>query len=224
MDKKNLPQTSSTYKLKSLIESLFDRILPLGTVQCVNGPTRFENGVAASGLDHFWTTNPNKLSDVHTYFHGSSDHKIVIGTRFTKCVVRNQRYVKKRSYKNFKANVFIDAIQSTSWWDLYSCENPEEAVEIFTNKLTLILDEMAPVKKYQVRNNYAPWLTNATKGLMTDRDLAQKKAAETGLSDDWKTFKKLRNQINNKHPVRPGLFKNVFELFSEVQMKTEKCS
>ena len=57
---------------------------------------------------------------------------------------------------------------------------------------------MAPIKKYQVRNNYAPWLTNATKGLMTDRDLAQKKAAESGLSDDWKAFKKLRNQINNK--------------------------
>jgi hypothetical protein len=71
-------------------------------------------------------------------------------------------------------------------------------VNIFTNKLTLLLNEMAPIKTYQVRKKYAPWLTNATKGLMTERDLAQKKAAETGNTDDWKHFRKLRNQINSK--------------------------
>ena len=195
--KLNPPKTSSTYKLKTLIENLFDRILPLGAVQCVNGPTRFESGVASSGLDHFWTSNPNKLSDIHSYFHGSSDHKIIIGTRYTKCVVRNSRYVKKRSYKNFNTNEFIQAIQSTSWWDLYSSEDPEPAVEIFTQKLNIILNEMAPIKKYQMRNNYAPWLSSSTKGLMNDRDLAQKKATETGKSDDWKAFKKIRNQINS---------------------------
>ena len=196
--KPNLPKNSSTQKLKPLIENLFDKILPLGAVQCVNGPTRYENGVAASGLDHFWTSNPNKLSDVHTYFHGSSDHKIVIGTRYTKCIVRNPRYIRKRSYKNFNSNEFLEAVQATSWWDLYTCEDPEQAVNIFTSKLTLILDEMAPMKTYQVRKKYAPWLTNGTKGLMTERDLAQKKAAETGKADDWKHFRKLRNQINSK--------------------------
>ena len=196
--KPNLDQNSSTYKLKTLIENLFDKILPLGAVQCVNGPTRFVSGAAASGLDHFWTSNPNKLSEIHTYFHGSSDHKIIIGTRYTKCLVRNQRYVKKRSYKNFIQKDFLEAIQSSSWWDLYSCQDPEQAVEIFTNKLNLILDEMAPVRKYQIRNKYAPWLTNASKSLLTDRDLAQKKASETGNDDDWKTFRKLRNQLNSR--------------------------
>ena len=61
--------------------------------------------------------------------------------------------------------------------------------------MTLILDDMAPVKKYQVRSNYAPWLTSKTKDLMNDRDLAQKTAAETGNEEDWKKFKVLRNQI-----------------------------
>ena len=57
---------------------------------------------------------------------------------------------------------------------------------------------MAPVRKYQIRNKYAPWLTNSSKSLLTDRDLAQKKATETGNDDDWKTFRKLRNQLNSR--------------------------
>ena len=94
--KPNSDQNSITKQLKPLILSLFDKILPHGMVQCVNGPTRFESNSDPSGLDHYWTSNPNKLSDVHTYFHGSSDHKLLSGTRYTKSIVRKSRYVKKR--------------------------------------------------------------------------------------------------------------------------------
>ena len=194
--KSDLSKSSITHKLKPLIEKLFDRILPHGAVQCMTGPTRFENGSASSGLDHFWTTNPNKLSEVHGYFHGS-DHKVLIGTRYTKSIIRHSRYVKKRSYKNFSPNEFLAAIQATSWWEVYRCEDTENAVQIFTQKLTNILDQMAPIKKFQVRSHYAPWLTSATKEMMTERDLAQKKASESGKNEDWKQFKKLRNKMNS---------------------------
>ena len=194
----NPEPSSSTYRLRDLIQNLFEQILPLGAVQCVKGATRFENGSVPSGLDHFWTTNPNKLSDVHTYFHGSSDHKIILGTRFTKSRVASPKFIKKRSYKHFDERNFLDAVTALSWWDLYRCEDPEEAARIFTNKLNSVLDEMAPVKKFQVRNHYAPWLTSSTKALITERDLAQLKAAKSGAENDWKLFKQLRNRINNK--------------------------
>ena len=60
---------------------------------------------------------------------------------------------------------------------------------------------MAPVKKFQVRSHYAPWLTNRTKALITERDLAQMRAAESGEENDWKMFKQLRNNINNRLKV-----------------------
>ena len=193
----NLNQNCSTYKLKPLIEALFNKILPYGMVQCVKGATRFESNAEPSGLDHFWTSNPNKLSDVHSYFHGSSDHKILSGTRYTKSALRNSRYVKKRSYKNFCPDLFLKSLKETSWWELYSCNDPDEAVEIFTKKLTLILDEMAPIKKYQVCPKYAPWLSNGTKELINDRNLAHKRAAKSGNEDDWKEFKRIRNRVNS---------------------------
>ena len=194
--RKDLDQNCITKKLKPLIVSLFERILPYGMVQCTKGPTRFESNSTPSGLDHFWTSNPNKLSDVHSYFQGSSDHKLITGTRYTKSIVRNSRYVKKRSYKNFSPQLFIQAVRQISWWELYSCDDADEAVSIFTQKLTNILDEMAPIKKYQIHPKYAPWLSESTKELMKERDLSQKKAAKSGKNDDWKDFKKLRNNVN----------------------------
>ena len=40
----NVPYSSQTYKLRSLISALFTRILPFGVCQLVNGPTRFSPG------------------------------------------------------------------------------------------------------------------------------------------------------------------------------------
>ena len=48
-----------------------------------------------------------------------------------------------------------------------------EALRIFNDKLMNILDLHAPVKTIQIRNNYAPWLSNSTKELMKERDIAQ---------------------------------------------------
>ena len=68
---------------------------------------------------------------------------------------------------------------------------------MFTDALTSILDEMAPIKKFEVWSKYAPWLSASTKQKISERDLAQEKAARTGETEDWKIYKKLRNNINN---------------------------
>ena len=69
------------------------------------------------------------------------------------------------------------------------------ATEILTSKLTGVLDEMAPVKKIQTRNNYAPWLGKETKLLKDKREAAHEKAAETQRQEDWRLFRGLRNQV-----------------------------
>ena len=42
------------------------------------------------------------------------------------------------------------------------------AVNIFTEKLTAILDRMAPVKKFQIRTKYAAWVGEGIKIMMQD--------------------------------------------------------
>ena len=195
--KPTIPTNSQSYKLRSLIQLLFDRILPLGAVQCVGVATRFWPNQQPSGLDHYFTSNPRKLSEVQVIQQGSSDHKMIFATRYSRCISRKPRIIKKRSYKNFEASKFLLAVQQISWWRIYNCNDINIAVRILSDELTQILDKMAPIKVFQVRTNYAPWLSSNTKDLMKKRDSAQKKASETNLNEDWRTYKGLRNRVNN---------------------------
>ena len=43
-----------------------------------------------------------------------------------------------------------EAVEKISCWEVYACEDVYTDVDIFTRKLTDILDKMAPVKKFQV--------------------------------------------------------------------------
>ena len=70
-----------------------------------------------------------------------------------------------------------------------------EAVQLFTNKITFILDQMAPVKTFQTTSKYCPWLTENTKKLIKDRNQAQELFSENKSEENYKHFKKLRNNV-----------------------------
>ena len=77
----NVPRSSQTYKLKSLISALFTRIFPHGISQLVSGPTRHFPGQKPSGLDHLYTNVPEKISAVSKYFCRVSNHMITSEVR-----------------------------------------------------------------------------------------------------------------------------------------------
>ena len=111
---------------------------------------------------------------------------------------KNIRYVRKRSYKNFNTEAFLDEVARIKWWDIYQCDDVDTAVKLFSEKLTRILDHHAPVKTFQTRTKYASWLSDSTKQLMKERDHAQRRAAATSSEEDWKQFRQLRNQVTSK--------------------------
>ena len=189
----DIAETAYNKKLKPLVEKLFESIFPHGFSQLVTSPTRQD-----SILDHYYCNRPSKISPVVAENRGGSDHKLIIATRFAKPVKRLQRYVTKRSYKNFKSDDFKAAVRNILWFDLYQCEDVEQAVAIFTQKITSILDSMAPVRKIQARARFAPWLSEETKKLMRSRDYAQQRASESKKIEDMKEFKNLRNCVTNR--------------------------
>ena len=93
---------------------------------------------------------------------------------------------------------FIEDVRKASWWSVYRCEDANEAAEIFTHKLTEILDRHAPVKVFQTRTNFAPWLSEETKQLMQERDRAQIWASSSSRKEDWSNYRVLRNKVTKK--------------------------
>ena len=91
------------------------------------------------------------------------------------CIQSHPKIVKKRSYKEFNLAQFLTKIRAISWLDIYLSEDLETATDLFTKRITEILDEMAPIKTYQTRKQYAPWLSADIKKEMKARDEAQDK-------------------------------------------------
>ena len=188
----NLPSHHSSVRLKSLIDALFEKILPLGVTQMVSGATRFARGQPSTGLDHVYSNKPEKISQVQTFFTGMSDHKF---TRFSKSFKIIPRYVTKRCFKNFDDQMFRQKLAESNLDDILSCTDANEAAELLVTKLNCLLDQMAPVRTIQTHTNYAPWLGEETKKLRQERGRAQEKAGLSGDPDDWRIYTSLRNQV-----------------------------
>ena len=73
---------------------------------------------------------------------------------------------------------------------MFQAEDVDLAVKIFSEKLTSILDRLAPIRTIQTRRKYVPWLSQETRTLMEQRDQAQTRAARTRSQEDWLNYKK----------------------------------
>ena len=60
---------------------------------------------------------------------------------------------------------------------------------------------MAPIRTNQVREKYAPWLSDKTKQLLQERNSAQAAAALSRDPDDWRLYKNLRNSATAKMKI-----------------------
>jgi hypothetical protein len=182
-------------KLKSLIQDLFERILPHGVCQLVQVPTHAQQGLATKCLDHLYATNPEKLSEISAEFTGMSDHKLISVSRFTKNLRNNPRYVRKRCFKHFNREEFKRSVSELhELIEIASSQCASQAADLLTTGLTRVLDIWAPVRTIQNRSNYAPHLSDSTKELMNERNEAQRTAAVSGRPEDWREYRRLRNR------------------------------
>ena len=181
--------------LQPLINQLVEQIYPHGVQQCVQGPTHSWPGQSDSCIDLIFTNKPEKVGQAQAQTRGSSDHRLIIINKNSKSAGDGIRYVRKRSYKTFDQGKFREAVKKIRWYEIYSCQDVDLAVDTLTTKLTEILDVMAPVKTFQVRNKYAAWVSTATKQKIKARDAAQVKAATSQLKEDWDQYRRLRNDL-----------------------------
>ena len=56
---------------------------------------------------------------------------------------------------------------------------------------------MAPIKTFQQRRQYAPWLSKETKTVMANRDNAVSRAQQSQQPEDWSVVNRLRNRCTH---------------------------
>ena len=160
-------------------------LLETASTQLVKEFTRSEvvkgGEISRSCIDHCYTNVPEKVSKPELIAVGSSDHLGVVVTKFTRAPMIKPKIVEKRSYKFFNVeNFLIDILNSNLNEEVTACDDLEEAASTFETKFRIVLDSHAPVKKFQMRKNYAPFVSEETKLLMQDRKVLKEEAVKTG--------------------------------------------
>ena len=110
--------------------------------------------------------------------------------------------IKKRNYKNFNAVDFLKDVNKHvsdgSFNKVLFNQNINEASAIFSGLFGSILNRHAPLKVFQVRNNYIPWLSDETKRMIKARDELHDEAIEENCIEKFEAYKRLRNRINSR--------------------------
>ena len=74
-------------------------------------------------------------------------------------------------------------------------KNIDEASALFSGVFGSVLNKHAPMKVFQVRNNYVPWVSDLTKKMIAARDELKKEAIDEDCPEKFEAYKRLRNKI-----------------------------
>ena len=223
IDTHNEKWLESSYPLVSLSRMIQSTCSVSNFHQLVSGITRTQynsvsNMVDMSCIDHVYCNYKHRCSQVKIITNGASDHDQVSYTRYSKDPPSPARVIRKRSYKNFKVDEFIEELDTVDWTEVYACEDVDVAAEVFGRKFRFIVNKHAPWVKIQARKHFLPWLSSQTKEMMKLRDKWKYKAKQLSSSREdnvasveeteaWNQYKYFRNKVNNRKKDEEKHFK-----------------
>ena len=213
-----LSWNENDFRLKELSNEVQHFFLRETCFQLVNKFTRVQkvgNTIQKSCLDHVTTNAPHKCNVPEVYSTGNSDHLPVMVTKFSREIKTQPKTIKKRNYKNFSTTNFLNDVNehvtNHSFDKVLNNLNIDEASALFSGIFGSILNKHAPLKVFQVRNNYSPWLPEETKQMTKARDDLKKEAVEEDCNEKFEAYKRLRNRISAKLETdEVEYFKNKF--------------
>ena len=145
--------------------------------------------------------------------------------KYSKEIIHKPQAVLKRNYKNFDVENFLLDIRSSSInEDVLACDDIDSAATVFQEKFLDILNHYAPIKIFQTRKHYVPFLSEETKKLIEERDALKKAATEKQDKVLFKEFRIKRNEIKKRLPIDEEYYhKNKFNDPNIDTRKAWKC-
>ena len=173
--------------------SSWDSTLSLhGLKQLVTKPTRVTPN-SATLLDHIYTNNDTKVTNVRLSDISISDHNPVACTWLCKSIKSaktSHTTIIYRCFKSFDNNRFLADLSTTDFSPVYNYDNPNDALTVWYNTFLPVLDKHAPIRKKRVKQQTLPgWMNRDIIEAMKVRDKYRKEKQFT-------EYKKQRNLVS----------------------------
>ena len=183
-----------------------------GLKQLIRHPTRITCSTS-SLIDHILTNAKEKISQSGIIDIGLSDHQMIFCTRkVTKIKIGMPKYINFRSMKNYSKELFNDKLQNINFPNYENFQDTNLAYSDFINKLTGVINSIAPMKQRKMKNNSQEWYDGEVAEKIAIRDKLFKKFKKSKLNVDKDLFKEARNNVES-------LIKNKKKTFFENKLK-----
>jgi hypothetical protein len=170
-----------------------------GFKQVISGPTH--RGISL--LDHLHLNHPEKYGGTGHFQLSSSDHELVFCIRKQTKNKIPAKTVLCRNYKNVDWSSINEEILKFDFnnIDAATSHRPssiDNAFSEFNLNIMSLLDKFAPTKKKIIKDRFSPWLTTTVLESLKLRNKAHRIATKSVSEDDWKHYRRLRNDTNQK--------------------------
>ena len=167
-----------------------------GLKQLLTLPTRITK-TSTSLLDHVLTNSTDRVSQFGVVDTGLSDHQLIYCTRkITRTKTNVHKYIKTRSLKNYSQTLFLDKLRKINFPDYSNFKDINNAYSDFTEKVTPVIDEIAPIKEIRVKNNSQDWFDAEINEEIERRDKSLAKFKKSRLHSDNESYKRHATKFN----------------------------
>ena len=187
----------SLVPISPLINKYKELCQTFGVTQLIMEPTRYSCNTSTL-LDHILTNTENKISSSGVIDIGISDHQLIYCTRKTEKPKQNiHNQAKVRCFNNYSLDIFKDALTRVGFPDYSFFTDVDIAYSDFLEKLSLVIDSIAPLKERRIKMNSQDWFNGEIAEQIRIRKKLLKKFKHSKLHVDDLIFKEQRNLVQN---------------------------
>ena len=105
----------------------------------------------------------------------------------------------------------LNHLISNTDWSFLNDNDLETACENFTSCLMSLIKECILHNEVIIRPDDKPWYDSVIRSYSCKRDRTKSKASKSGRTEDWRAYRKLRNQVNNLKNTQKKKIYNTLE-------------
>ena len=210
MEKKNILNSKS---ITSDVKSYHEFCIFFGLKQLIKVPTRTTTS-SSTIIDHILASYPQRVTQCGVIDISLSDHQLIYCTRKISRIKRgSHKQIQFHSFKHYTVNLFEQELLKLNFPNYQNYNEINEAYNDFIQKITSVIDKVAPIKERRVKQNSQEWFDGEIADEIKNRDKLFKKFKKSKLHIDKDIYNAAR------YKVRKMIFDKKRSFFLEKKIK-----
>ena len=139
------------------VKNYFDFCTMFGLKQLIESPTRITCS-SSSIIDHILASFLDRVTQQGILNVGLSNHQLIYCTgKITRIKRGGHKQITFCSFKNYTIDGYEKAVVEINFPEYKKVNSVNDAYSNFIQKLTEVIDKVAPVKSKRIKRNYQEW-------------------------------------------------------------------